>query len=234
MCSSGTLAVIPARAGSKRLPGKNSLDLLGKPLIQWTIDSALKAKSIDRVIVSTDSEEIRSIANAGQILAPFTRPANYSGDLSSSVDVVLHAIRFLAERGESYSSVMLLQPTSPLRNDVHIDEAFNMFVSNRENSVVSVCEVEHSPLWSTTLNDNGYLDFSANREHLNRASQELPVYYRLNGAIYLSKVNVIEETGQMYEYQKCLPYIMSQESSVDIDTRFDFEIAKVVMRSDFL
>ncbi|MBC8555357.1 MAG: acylneuraminate cytidylyltransferase family protein, partial [Candidatus Brocadiales bacterium] len=140
------LAIIPARGGSKRLPRKNILDLAGKPPIAWSIEAALGSKYIDRVIVSTDDEEIAGISRKYGADVPFMRPNKLATDESSSVDVVLHVINTLKEKGRESEYIMLLQPTSPLRTMENIDEAVELLQSSSSDAVISVCEAEHSPL----------------------------------------------------------------------------------------
>ena len=142
------LAVIPARGGSKRLPGKNILDLCGKPIIAWSIEAGLNSSYIDKVVVSSDDDDILDTAKRfkAEIIK---RPKQLASDTASSFDVVKHAIDNL----ESYDYVVLLQPTSPLRNYQHIDKAIEFLEEKNADSIISVCEVNHSPLWSNTLQE---------------------------------------------------------------------------------
>ena len=135
------LAIIPARGGSKRLPRKNVLDLCGKPLIAYTIEAALKSKYIDKVIVSSDDEEILNISsNFGADI--IKRPIDLANDTATTIDAIKHTI----DNFENYDYIVLLQPTSPLRNEKHIDEAIELLEKKKADAVVSVCEMEHSPL----------------------------------------------------------------------------------------
>lgn len=147
------LAVIPARGGSKGVPHKNIRDLDGKPLIAYTIEAAIKSKVFDKIVVSTDSSEIAEIAQRYGAEVPFIRPKDLSGDFSSSDDVVLHAIDYFKRKGKEFEYVCKLQPTSPLRNETHIMEAYQLLKDSNSNFVVSVCECEHSPLWTGTLDE---------------------------------------------------------------------------------
>ena len=166
------LAIIPARGGSKRLPGKNIKDLNGKPLIAWTIDAALRSKYIDKSVVSTDDEIIAEISQKYGAEVPFIRPKELATDTASSIDVILHAINFYKTKGEPFEYVILLQPTSPLRTTEDIDHAFEM-LNEETKAIVSVCETEHPPLWSNTLpKDLSMKDFLA-KEILNKRSQDL-------------------------------------------------------------
>jgi CMP-N,N'-diacetyllegionaminic acid synthase len=225
------LAIIPARGGSKRLPRKNILNLAGKPLIAWSIESALDSKYIDRVIVSTDDKEIAEISRDYSAEVPFIRPKELAADESSSINVVLHSINMLKEKGEEYDFIMLLQPTSPLRTTKNVDEAIELLQSSNSDAVVSVCEAEHSPFWSNTLPTSGdfsnFLDYSI----VNKRSQDLNKYYRLNGAIYLCLTNRLFDEKTLFIKDKIVAYIMPQEQSVDIDSKVDFCLASCLINS---
>ncbi len=222
------LAVIPARGGSKRLPKKNILNLAGKPLIAWTIEEAKKSKYIDKLIVSTDSTEIAEISKKYGAEVPFIRPKELASDTASSIDVILHAINFFKNKGDTYEYIVLLQPTSPLRKVDDIDKAFEM-INKDTKAVVSVCETEHSPLWSNTLpNDLSMKDF-IKPEIKNKRSQDLPKYYRLNGAVYISDVEyLLDNNGFIGDETKA--FIMPQSRSVDIDSGIDLNLAEIIIK----
>jgi CMP-N,N'-diacetyllegionaminic acid synthase len=219
------LAIIPARGGSKRLPRKNILDLAGKPLIVWTIEAALKSNYIDRVIVSTDDEEIATISKSHGADVPFFRPVSLATDKAKSVDVVIDIINSLEERNELYDCAILLQPTSPLRNTDDINNACKLFFENDTNAVISVCKNEHNPLWSNTLPENMDMSMFIDRSIINKRSQDIKQYYRLNGAIYIFRTKMLADEGSFFIKNKCKAYIMSSENSVDIDTIDDFKLA---------
>ena len=166
------LAIIPARGGSKRLPRKNVLDLCGKPLIAYTIEAALKSKYIDKVIVSSDDEEILNISsNFGADI--IKRPIDLANDTATTFDTIKHTI----DNFEKCDYIVLLQPTSPLRNEKHIDEAIELLKEKNADAVVSVCEMEHSPLWSNTLPKDGNMNNFLRYEVLNQRSQDLDKFY---------------------------------------------------------
>lgn len=223
------LAIIPARGGSKRLPGKNILPLAGKPMINWSIEAAKSVASIARVVISTDCEIIANTAKAAGANVPFLRPAGLSSDTSSSVDVVRHALEYFKDIGENFDYVLLLQPTSPLRTSADIQGAIDLLNVKYADSVISVCECEHSPLWSNTLDDSLSLENFIPESVKNTRSQDLPQYYRLNGAIYLTKVEQFLQEGVLMSGNS-VAYIMDSESSVDIDTKLDFMIAETILR----
>jgi N-acylneuraminate cytidylyltransferase/CMP-N,N'-diacetyllegionaminic acid synthase len=145
------IALVPARGGSKGLPGKNVLPLLGKPLIAWTIEQAKACSYIDRVMVTTDDDGIAAAAREFGADVPFKRPAHLATDAAKSLDVVLHALDWLEAHGDRYDLLVLLQPTSPLRTAGDIGGALDLFISKNAGAVVSVCETDHHPYWSNTI-----------------------------------------------------------------------------------
>lgn len=222
------LAIIPARGGSKRLPGKNKKLLKGKPLIQWTIEAALSSNYIDNVIVSTDCSEIAKISSEAGAKVPFIRPEYLANDNSSSNDVILHAIENIEI---DYDIVVLLQPTSPLRLVIDIDSAIELLVKKEADGVASVSPCEHSPLWANEIPDNlslgGFLPSSIEGER----SQNLPEYFRLNGAIYVCNVESFIRLKKFSYTDKVYAYKMPIERSVDIDNFIDFALAEALLNA---
>ena len=218
------LAIIPARGGSKRLPRKNVLELAGKPIIGWSIEAGLQSQYIDKVIVTSDDNEILNIAKqfGSDIIK---RPEKLSSDTATSFDAIKHTI----ENIEPYDYIILLQPTSPLRTAKQIDEAIQLLDEKNANAIVSVCEMDHSPLWSNTLNNSLSMQNFLQEELLNKRSQELDIFYRLNGAIYICKTNKLLEEESFFLKDKIFAYVMDRESSIDIDEEIDFKIAKVLI-----
>lgn len=225
------LALIPARGGSKGLKDKNIRLLNNKPLLAYTIEAAKKSGIFDRIIVSTDSEKIAAVALKYDVEVPFMRPKELATDTASSMDVLIHTIKLLQESGDIYDYVALLQPTSPLRTSQDIVEAANLLIKKNANSVVSVCKVEHSPLWSNTLPEDLSLKDFIRPEIKNLRRQDLPIFYRLNGAIYIAKVSYILETKDFLR-QGSYAYIMPVNRSVDIDTEFDLALAEVLLQHE--
>lgn len=216
------LAVIPARGGSKRLPRKNILDLQGKPLIVYSIESGKNSKYIDRVIVSSDDDEILKMSKkfgAGII----KRPNELASDIATSFDTIKHTI----ENVKDYDYIILLQPTSPLRNSNHIDEAIELLENRNADAIISVCKMGHSPLWSNTLDNSLSMKGFLKNEILNKRSQDLETCYRLNGAIYICNTDKFLEEGSFFLEKKIFAYIMDKKSSIDIDEEYDFKIAEV-------
>ena len=219
------LVIIPARGGSKRLPRKNLLDLCGKPLIAWSIEAALKSKYISKVIVSSDDEEILNIAK--EYKADFIkRPDELASDTATTFDALKHTL----ENVEKYDYVVLLQPTSPLRTEKHIDEAIELLKEKNADAIISVCEMEHSPLWSNTLDEDLNMSNFLRDEVLNKRSQDLPKYYRLNGAIYIWKTDKLLQNESFFLKENIYAYKMNKKDSVDIDEEIDFIIAEKLMQ----
>jgi len=218
------LAIIPARGGSKRLPRKNILELAGKPLIGWSIEAGLKSRYIDKTVVTSDDDEILTIAKQFGS-DTIKRPDELSGDTASSFDAIKHTI----DNTENYDYIILLQPTSPLRNEKHIDEAIELLFEKDANAIVSVCEMDHSPLWSNTLDDSLSMQNFLSEEVLNARSQDLETFYRLNGAIYICQTNKLLEEKDFFLKENIFAYVMDRESSVDIDEEIDFKMAEVLI-----
>lgn len=224
------LAIIPARGGSKRLPRKNVLNLVGKPLIAWTIQAAKESKYLDDVIVSTDDNEISTLSMQYGIENVVARPPELASDTATSFDVIKHA---MASRKKKYDYVMLLQPTSPLRKSYHIDDVAELVIEKNANAVISVCEAEHSPLWCNTLPEDDNMDGFIPDKVKNKRSQDLPRYYRLNGAIYCADAASIVESTSLFSLQKTFAYKMDVSSSIDIDSSFDFSFAERLLEKKF-
>lgn len=220
------LAVVPARGGSKGIPKKNVKLIAGKPLIAWSIEAALNSKYIDRVIVSTDCQEIASVSREHGADVPFLRPAELASDEATSVDVVIHAVQSV----DAADVVVLLQPTSPLRNSDDIDASIELFARNGEATVVSVTEAREAPHWMFSIK-GGRLERAINGDgSIPTARQELPTYYTLNGAIYIvSRPKLF--TQKTYLTPETVPFEMPTERSVDIDEMFDFFIAEKLLEA---
>src|SRR5574344_33525 len=220
------LAIIPARGGSKRLPRKNVLDLCGKPLIAYSIEAGLQSKYIDKIVVSSDDEEILQISKKFGA-ETIKRPDYLAGDTATTFDAIKHTI----ENVEKYDYIVLLQPTSPLRNEKHIDEAIELLEEKQADAIVSVCEMDHSPLWSNILPEDGNMRGFLREEILNKRSQDLEKYYRLNGAIYICKTYKLLKNKTFFLKDNIFAYIMDRKSSIDIDEEIDFMIANEIKKS---
>lgn len=220
------LAIIPARGGSKRLPRKNVLPLGGKPLIAYSIEAAKKSQYLDAVIVSSDDDEILNVAKQFKAQT-LKRPPELASDTATTFDALEHAI----QTQQKYDYIVLLQPTSPLRSTRNIDEAIELLEAKNADAVVSVCEMDHSPLWSNTLPEDGNMKSFLKDEVLNKRSQDLEKYYRLNGAIYICNTDKLLQEKTFFLKEKIFSYIMPREESIDIDEALDFKIAQTILQS---
>ena len=225
------IAIIPARAGSKGVVGKNIKSLNGKPLISFTIEEAKKSKFIDKLIVSTDSKEIADISLSLGGSVPFIRPSELSTDSSLTFDVIKHTMNFLKEKDENYDIIVLLQPTTPFRKVESIDEAIQILKkSNKYTSVVSVVDVEgNHPLRMKKIEGDYLTNFiDQGFENMNPRN-ELPKVYIRSGAIYaiLTK-NFYEE--QSLVSNLCSPIILDKIETINIDSPLDFEFCEFILK----
>lgn len=223
------LAIAPARGGSKRLQKKNILDISGKPLIAWSIEAGLKSKYIDKLVVSSEDSKILNISQefGAEIIK---RPKNLALDNTTSFEVVKHAIESL----KNYDYIIMLQPTSPLRDENDIDSAIEFLFKKKADAVISICETDHSPLWTNTLKKNGDLTGFIDNEIINKRSQDLEKFYRLNGAIYICLRDRLLKEKSFFIRNKIYGYIMEKEKSVDIDTEIDFKLAEILLNKKIL
>lgn len=222
------LAIIPARGGSKGLPKKNILDLLSKPLIVWSIDAALNSKYITKTLVSSDNDEILSISKKYGS-STIKRPDILATDTASSESAVLDALKKLKEDSEEYDYLILLQPTSPLRDAKDIDEAFEIFFNSDATALISVCETDNKILKAFKKNDSGYIDGISNNDYPFARRQDLPKTYMSNGAIYIIKVDEFLKSEKLFT-DKTISYVMSDEKSIDVDTKEDFESIETILK----
>ena len=220
------IAIIPARGGSKGLPGKNIKPMNGKPLIAYTIEAALKSKYIDRVILSTDDEDIARIAAEYGAEIPFMRPVELASDNAMAVDNYIYTInRLEKESGEKIDSFVVLQPTSPLRLSEDIDGAVELFMEKKADSVISYCKEAHPVYWHKKLDEEGRLLNLFESSIANR--QDFPVTYYPNGAVYVFSTDLIR--SRQYYSNKTYAFIMPRTRSVDIDFIEDFEYAEFLL-----
>ncbi len=230
--SERVLAVIPARGGSKGVPRKNIRDLCGKPVIAWTIETALAAgDDLHRVIVSTDDPEIAVTAHTFGAEAPFMRPAELATDEAPGLPVIQHAVKFVEEEeGESVDWVMILQPNAPFRNADDISEALRLARQGGCDSVISVTQVmaEHPILMKKIENDRLLPYCLEEKEGTRRQDYDPPAYIR-NGAIYLIRRDVLMEDNSIWG-EVIRPYVMPEERSYDIDSERDFRLVELVMQ----
>ena len=224
-----SIAIIPARSGSKGVRDKNIRDLCGKPLMAYSIEAAIESGEFDEVMVSTDSERYAEIAGKSGASVPFLRSAKTAGDTASSWDTVEEVLAGYEAIGKTFDSFCLLQPTSPMRTKEDIQGAYDLFRTKADFAVVSVCETEHSPLWCGHLPDNGeFIDFLPRNNMKQRQAEGK--FYRLNGAIYIVDTKRFRQDRFLYQ-KGSYAFIMKQEHSIDIDTELDFIIAEALIKS---
>lgn len=221
------LGLVPARSGSKRLKGKNTLDICGKPLIAWSIEAASNSNYIDTVITSSDSSAILKIAeDFGS--KTLLRSQNFSNDDSSTVSVVQNVIDSYAK--DNFDYIMLLQPTSPLRSSDDINKAVELLNEKKADAIISVCESSHPPSWMNKLPSSLSMNGFIKDKDKNKRSQDLGNYYMVNGAIYLFNVARFKQEKTMFFNKNTFAYIMDIEKSIDIDTSLDFDIATLLLK----
>jgi CMP-N,N'-diacetyllegionaminic acid synthase len=224
------LVVIPARGGSKGVPGKNIKLLSEKPLIQYTIEAAREVFSDEIICVSTDDEKIRNIVEGLGLKVPFLRPSELATDNAGSYEVLLHAIKQYEQNGYFPEILVLLQATSPFRNGKHIKEAIRLFDDTCE-MVVSVKESKANPYYTLMEEDtNKYLRKSKESDFIRR--QDCPKVYELNGAIYIMDIDALKK-NKPNKFTLVRKYVMDEILSHDIDTNLDWVIAEKIIESNY-
>lgn len=218
MFSEKVLALITARGGSKGLSRKNVLPAAGLPLIGWTIKAAQQSQVIDRLVLSSDDDEIMDAARQLGCDVPFRRPAALASDTTTSMDVIVHALDQLP----GYDYLLLLQPTSPLRTSADIDAAFALMQAHAATCCVSVCEAEQSPYLMYRLGEDDHLESLLPPLMGSLRRQDLPPVYLLNGAVYIARTDWLRQT-RSFMGEATVAYRMPAERSIDIDTADDFE-----------
>jgi CMP-N-acetylneuraminic acid synthetase len=225
------LAIIPARAGSKGIPGKNIINIRGKPLIAWTIEAAKNCLHIDRIVVSSDGDEILDVAEKYGA-ETLKRPSSISGDGARSEPVITHAIKILSEKGYMPDLVVYLQPTSPLRTAGHLDSAFKLFFDKEAEALISVTEANKKMLKAFVKKDTGFISGISNNDFPFMNRQELPEVFMPNGAIYIVKTKNFLKNSSFWT-EKTIPFIMSDEDSVDIDKFEDIVLFEKILAKRF-
>ena len=220
------LVVIPARGGSKELPGKNIKDLCGKPLIAYSIDVARAITTDENICVSTDDQKIIDAVEKYGLHVPFVRPSEYATDTATTNDVLLHAVDFFEKQGRKYEKILLLQPTSPLRKVEEVKEAISMYRDDID-MVVSVTK-SHAPAVLCNDNEEGFVNLVYNKNAAGR--QGLSTFYEFNGAIYVINIEVLKQKG-LRSFDRRLKYVMSKETSIDIDDIYDFMLIESILKN---
>ncbi len=226
------LALIPARGGSKGLPGKNLRLLAGKPLLAWSVEQGLATPEVARVVVSTDDPKVADVARASGADVPFLRPAEISGDDSPTSAAVLHALDFLSAQGDEFDAVLLLEPTSPLRAHGDLSGAIRVLSEgwDRADSVVSVGPIHtESPFVAKTINSAGFVVPLLPPSGVSRR-QDLPTAYFPYGVAYLTKVSAFRAIPTFYQ-EATLPFFIERWQNFEIDDAIDFACVEAVMRA---
>lgn len=226
------LGVIPARGGSKGVPRKNIKLLNGKPLIQYTIESAHQSKLLDTVILSSEDEEIIRIAKKLNIEVPFVRPSSLSLDNSPTLSVLKHALEFYLQRGIKFDAVCLMQVTSPFRKDQLIDDAIKKFKETKADSLISVLRIPHeyNPHWAFEEREEGVLKIATGEDKIITRRQDLPKSFFRDGSIYITKSEVILNQSSLYGNK--ISYIENDiKYYVNIDTLSDWEKAEELVKT---
>ena len=221
------LAIIPARGGSKGVPGKNIKMLGDKPLIAYTIQQAITSGVFSKIIVSTDSEQIKEIGLQYGAEVPFIRPEGLASDTASSISVVQHAVDFFENQKEYFDAICLLQPTSPFREKGFINKAIEKFIHKKTDCLLSVLQVPHeyNPHWTFLENENGTLGIATGEKEIIKRRQDLPVSFFRDGSIYITKTAVIKDKHSFYG--DSIGYIENDSAYFcNIDTLKDWEIAE--------
>lgn len=234
IADSQVLALVPARGGSKGLPGKNVRNLCGRPLIQWSIDTALACREIDAVVVSTDDEQIAAIAASIGAEVPFLRPPALADDTASSIDVIIHALDFLQSKGRTFDIVLLLEPTSPLREVADIQLALKRMVDEMATAIVSVCQAESihpSFMFRLAAQDRLVPFLSISPTGLRR--QEIEPLFYVEGTLYASKVETLRQRRSFY-HEDTLAYEVDKWKALEIDDIIDFKMVEALVHSKIL
>jgi len=221
------LAIIPARSGSKGIIDKNIREINNKPLMAYTLEACKRSGIFDDIVVSTDSVKYAEIAERFGASVPFLRPKELATDQASSNDVILQVINGLGQLGKEFDCFMLLQPTSPLRNEIHMMESADILLENDADSVVSICKSDSHSYLTVELTEEGRLKaLFSDKKQVRR--QDMPPKYRINGAIYLALTSYFMKYKSFYE-GKTLPYLMNTFDSIDIDDDFQLKIAELLL-----
>jgi CMP-N,N'-diacetyllegionaminic acid synthase len=227
------LGIIPARGGSKAVPGKNIKLLNGKPLLQYTAEIALESQYLTDVILSSDDKRIITVAESLGVRVPFIRPAALADDQTPTIDVIIHALQWFQKQAVCFDAVCLLQVTSPFRTVEFLEKAISKFMESGCDSLVSVQKVPHeyNPHWTFEVNPEGNLKIATGDEKIISRRQELPDAYHRDGSIYITKTEVLLQQHSLYG--ESTSFIESSpEFHVNIDTLADWEKAEQMTKNN--
>lgn len=226
------LGLIPARGGSKGIPGKNIKSLGGKPLLQYSLEAASASKLLTQVMLSSDDHKIIKVAERIGLEVPFVRPGALANDDTTSLEVIQHTLAFFEERGEFFDAVCLLQPTTPFREDELIDQAIEIFEQGKYDSLISVRQVpaDYNPHWVFEKKEDGQLKLATGEKKVISRRQDLPKAYHRDGAVYLTRTNVLLEQESLFG--NTIGYIDTTGSPyVNLDTPSDWEEAEKILKA---
>ena len=227
--SKNVLGLILARGGSKGLKDKNIKFLVDKPLIAWTIETAKKSKYIDDLIISSDSKEIIEVAKSFGASAPFIRPSELATDEAKSSDCILHAINFLEKSNKKYDYFLLLEPTSPLREVVDIDNSIELLNKKKHGSIVSVCEAEGShPAFLYRIDSNKFITPFTGKHPSDLRRQDIEDLFFVEGTIYCSTILDFKKEKTFY-HSKTSPYYVPKWKSIEVDDIYDFVMIEAII-----
>ncbi len=225
------VGLVPARGGSKGIPRKNIRLLCGKPLLHYTSDAALACRSLSRVVLSTEDEEVAAVGRLGGLDVPFLRPPELANDSTPMLPVILHAVAWLEAHGDQFDAICLLQPTNPLRRPEDIDGCVDLLVRDGADAVVTVLPVpaEHNPHWTYLSAGDGFLRLSTGESEPISRRQDLPEAVHREGSVYVTRRNVLVEGLSLYG-QRLAGYPMPPERCVNLDAPEDWERAERLVR----
>jgi len=226
-----TLAIVPARGGSKGLPRKNVKMLLGKPLVAWSVVQAKNCPSIDKVIVSTEDADIADVARKNGADMPFMRPKKLATDGAKMMDVVLHVLASYEDRGESFDRVVLLEPTSPLRKRGDLENALSALTADRRaDSIISLGEVHLESPYVMKGIEKGFVRPFLNEGKKFHQRQQMPKVYFPYGVVYASDTEALKRTGEFYR-DGTMPYLIERWQNYEIDDGYDFACVEAIMKA---
>lgn len=228
--SKKVLGLILARSGSKGLINKNIKTLIDKPLIAWTVESAIESKYIDDVVISSDSEEIIEIGKNYGAIAPFIRPSELATDEAKSSDCIIHAINYLEKENKKYDYFLLLEPTSPLREVSDIDKSIELLNKKKQGAIVSVCLAEGShPAFLYRIDANNYINPITGKHPSNLRRQDIEELFFVEGTIYCSTVSDFKKERTFYHAKTC-PYYVPKWKSIEVDDIYDFVMIESIIK----
>lgn len=221
------VGLVPARGGSKGVPRKNARPIEGRPLLAWTADAALAAARLERVVLSTDDDEIAAIGRDAGLDVPFRRPAELATDTTPMIDVVLHAMSWLEDHGAAFDAICLLQPTNPLRTADDIDQAVTLMEDTGADTVLATLAIpaDHHPDWAFVTDEGGDLHLATGgTEPISRRQDLRPAYHR-EGSLYLARWSVVRDRRSLYG-TRIRAFAIDPARSVNIDTPQDWDRAE--------